>query len=171
MKELSIIAAVSDNNVIGKKGHIPWYIPEDLKRFKKLTLYRPVIMGRKTYESIIDRLGKPLPKRINIVLTRQQDYKAKPKVRVLNYLDDVIVKFGHYDPGYVIGGQSIYEEAMSLADRLEITEVHQNIKGGDAFFPKINKMDWKETNRIKNEGYDFVTYEKRSILEGKLFIP
>ena len=168
---LTIITAVSDNNVIGKEGNIPWYISEDFKRFKRLTLNHPVIMGRKTYESIIDRLGKPLPKRINIVLTRQEDYKAEKGVRIYHSLEDALTKNWNYEQKYILGGQSVYEKAMPHSDILEITEVHKTIKEGDAFFPEIDKMNWKETNRIKNEGYDFVTYEKHNILESKLFIP
>ena len=168
---LKIIAAVSDNNVIGKNGEIPWYISEDFKRFKKLTLLHPVIMGRKTYESIIDRIGNPLPKRINIVLTRQEDYKAEEGVKIYHSLEDALKENWHHEQKYILGGQSVYEKSMIHADVLEITEVHQTIKDGDAFFPEISKMNWKEINRIKNDGYDFVTYEKHNILESKLFIP
>ena len=160
MNNIIMVAAVSANNVIGKDGKIPWYIPEDLKRFKKLTSHNPVIMGRKTYESIIDIFGKPLENRLNIVLTRQSDYKAAPKVRILNSLKEAIVRFCDYDHSYILGGQSVYEEAMPLANRLEITEVHQTIKGGDTFFPDINREIWKEKERIKKEDYDFVTYVK-----------
>ena len=161
MINIIMVAAVSANNVIGKDGKIPWYVPEDLKRFKKLTSYNPVIMGRKTYESIIDSFGKPLENRLNIVLTRQNDYKAEPKVMVSNSLDDVIVKFWNYPNLFILGGQKVYEDAMPIANKLEITEIHKIIKNGDTFFPKIDKNIWEEQNRIKSKEYDFVTYTRK----------
>lgn len=168
--DLILIAAVAENSVIGKDGGIPWRLPEDMKRFKELTTGYPVIMGRKTYESLPDRF-RPLPNRWNIVLTRQPDVHPDG-VSVASSLEDAIqlvqqllprreVAEGiNRDRAYVIGGQSVYEAALPLAQWLEITHVHQTVPG-DAFFPEIDPHIWLPTNQIGREGYAFVTYRKR----------
>tara|TARA_Y100000310_G_C20139639_1_gene559662 strand:- start:76 stop:552 length:477 start_codon:yes stop_codon:yes gene_type:complete len=154
MSELILIAALSDNNVIGKDGKIPWHISEDLKRFKKLTLYNPIIMGRKTYESI----GKPLEDRINVVLTSNYDYHPKG-VLTRPSLDHALYDLRNYDQIFVIGGQKVYETALPLADKLELTRVHQEVKG-DTYFPEINYNKWMKKEEINKEGFSFVTYIK-----------
>ena len=159
MTELVIIAAVSDNNVIGKDNALPWSIPEDLKRFRKLTMYCPVIMGRKTYESIIKHLGEPLDKRINNVLTTRRNYKARKGVEIFNSLDDVIVKNWPYRKCYVIGGESVYKEALPFTKYLELTRVHQEVEG-DAFFPEVDYRDWSLTNSEPKKGCTFESYER-----------
>ena len=165
----TIIAAISDNNVIGKNNEIPWYIPEDLKRFKELTSGRPVIMGRKTYESISEKF-RPLPNRLNIILSRSRDYQQEGGY-VYHYFDEALDSLSHgkpyvdeinYDRAFVIGGQQIYDLAMPMADRLEITHVNKTIYDGDAFFPMIDKFLWEEIARQDLVEYSFVTYSRKN---------
>ena len=149
-----LVAAVSQNNVIGKKNGIPWYLPEDLKHFKQITTGHIVLMGRKTYESIIDRLGHPLPNRKSVVVTRSADLGVAPGVDVLHSIDEVFKKYTDQDI-YVIGGATIYEQTIIKADKLLITQVHKEYEG-DVFFPLIDKTIWKEVERKNYEGYSFV---------------
>jgi len=133
---LSLIAAMTDEGVIGFQNRLPWHLPEDLKNFKKITMGKPVIMGRKTYESI----GKPLPGRKNIVLTRNTSFQAEG-VTVVASLDQAIEVCKKEeiseDEIFVIGGAQIYQEALPRADRLYLTKIHQSFKG-DAYFPEID---------------------------------
>ncbi len=154
-----LIAAISKNNAIGNKGKLPWHIPEDLKRFKEITGGKTVLMGRKTYESILGYLGKPLPNRKNIVITRQEGYAVPEGVLVYKTIEDAFQKHEGEDI-YVIGGAEMYAQTIGLAEKLYITEVHQEIEG-DAFFPKIEDATWQESARENHEGYSFVIYEKR----------
>ena len=161
--ELVLIAAQASNRVIGKKGELPWYISEDLKRFKHLTLNHPVIMGRKTYETIVKRLGKPLPDRTNIVLTKQ--HKEQQGVFFCSTPEEALkIAQQHGQTAYVIGGQTIYEQFMPLATALEITHLHHEVEG-DAFFPLINEANWqlvkKEDSGEGGMSYSFVRYERR----------
>lgn len=151
--KIIIIAAVSENGVIGDGPNIPWHISEDFKRFKELTLNHPVIMGRKTFESI----GKPLSNRQNIVLTRKNDYNPEG-VLVVHSLDEALSSCEDEEV-YIIGGSTVYSEAMPKADVLEITEVHQKVDG-DVFFPDIDKNVWKEIVRDDRQGFSFVTYNR-----------
>lgn len=148
--DLTLIAAISQNYVIGNKGQIPWKLPEDMKRFKELTTGHTVVMGRKTYESI----GRPLPKRKNIVVTKSD--LQQEGIIVAHSIDEAL-ELGD-GKTYIIGGQQIYEQTIERANKLEITHVHKTVEG-DAFFPTISGV-WKETKRIDREGYSFVTYEK-----------
>ncbi|MBI4009661.1 MAG: dihydrofolate reductase [Candidatus Aenigmarchaeota archaeon] len=156
MSEIIIIAAVSENNVIGKDGKIPWNIKEDLQRFRKLTLNNPVIMGRKTYESLP---VKPLKDRINIVLTRQKDFNP-PGIIVKKSLEDAIEFCKNYDKVFIIGGQAVFEDGLKIADTLELTRVHKNYDG-DAFFPEINFGEWVLKNKDVGEDYSFLTYVRK----------
>ena len=160
--ELALIAAVSGGRVIGNKGEMPWHIKEDLKRFKGLTYGHPVLMGRKTYESIIKRNGKPLPARMNIVLSMDAGFQVNhPGATVCGNINEALEIASIRDRVcYVVGGQNVYEQTIGLANRLEITEVHGEFEG-DAFFPEINKEDWTETFREKKDFYSFVTYRNR----------
>lgn len=153
-----LIAAKSDNNVIGNKGKIPWHIPEDLKHFKEITEGKTVLMGRKTFESILEYLGKPLPNRKNIVITRQENYKVPKDAETHKNIEDALRKHRLEDI-YVIGGAEIYKEIMPKADRLIITEVHKTIEG-DTFFPNINPNDWREISREDRGEYSFVEYTR-----------
>src|SRR5258708_24809911 len=125
--KVSLIVAVSENGVIGDKGKIPWHVREDLQRFKRLTMGHPIIMGRKTYESI----GKPLPGRTNIVLTRGLNFIAPPEVLALASLNAALehCRGQNHDSAFIIGGSKVYQLALPLADKMFITEVHQHING------------------------------------------
>jgi len=134
---ISIIVAMSENRVIGRAGALPWRLPDDLKRFKSLTMGHPMIMGRKTFESI----GRPLPGRDTIVITRNPGW-SRPDVRTANSLAEAIALAG--DGGgevFIVGGGEIYREAILDADRIHLTLVHAAIEG-DAFFPVIDDDEW-----------------------------
>jgi dihydrofolate reductase len=165
MKKI-IIAAVSENNVIGSNGQIPWHIPRDLKRFKDLTLDHTVIMGRVTYDSILEKLGRSLPQRKNIILSNNPSLSYPDKnLTICSSIEKAFEEAKKFsDEAYIIGGEKVYLQTMDLADKLEITRVHQDYQG-DTFFPKIDYDIWKET---KKEGgihdslaYSFITYERR----------
>jgi dihydrofolate reductase len=165
---LVLFAAVAENGVIGRNGHLPWKIPGDLKRFKKLTMGKPVVMGRRTYES----MGGPLKGRANIVVTRNRNYKASGAAVVTDLETALALAVKEAakektDQIAIIGGNFVFEETLPRAFRLEITEVHASPEG-DAFFPKFDKAEWKEVLRDgphqgKNDSlpYTFVTYERR----------
>jgi len=165
----SLIAAVADNGVIGKDNDLIWYIPDDLKYFKAKTSGKPVVMGRKTFESIVDRIGKPLPKRRNVIITRQANYDGLGADVVSDVNSGIFTAKQHADGElFILGGAQIYAETINLCDRLYITEVHQSYKG-DSYFPDIDKTIWQETSREDNKGdaskaipdYSFVVYERR----------
>ena len=148
---LSLIVAMAKNRTIGLDGAMPWHIPEDLKFFKRVTMGHPVIMGRKTYQSI----GAALPGRTNIVVTRNKDFEAAD-ADVVHDLSEALTKAkateelrrpdGGREEIFVIGGADIYGQALPEAQRIYMTEVHQDIPG-DAFFPELAEGEWKETDR------------------------
>ncbi len=163
---LSLIVAASENNVIGAHNRLPWHLPDDLKRFRTLTKGHTVIMGRKTYESI----GRPLPERRNIVISRRKDFVADGCI-VSDSLDSAIAQAGAGDI-FVIGGGEIYRAAMAVADRIVLTRVHATIEG-DAFFPEISLSEWKEVSREEHPkddrhpyAFTFILYER---LRQKIF--
>ena len=158
---ITIIAAVASNGVIGKDNTLLWRIPEDMKRFKELTVGKAVIMGRKTWESIPEKF-RPLPDRMNIVISRNPDFEA-PGAMVVNSLDDALFVSDHFERA-IIGGGEIYSMALPIADRLELTAIHQDFDG-DTYFPKFDRQEWQELSRVQSrkEGqvpYDFVTYSR-----------
>ena len=165
---IALIAAVADNGVIGKDNELPWRIPGDLKFFKSVTLGKPVIMGRKTWESLP---FKPLPGRLNIIVTRNASYEAEGG-EVVSTLDQAFergkkaAQQDGIDEVIVMGGAEIYNLALEHADRLYLTEVHMDVEG-DAFFPDIARQDWAVTEKTSDPGdgadippHDFVTLEK-----------
>ncbi|EKD43636.1 MAG: hypothetical protein ACD_72C00194G0004 [uncultured bacterium] len=154
----SLIAAVAENNCIGKNNRIPWDIPEDFQYFKKMTLGKTCVMGQATYESILGYVGKPLPGRKTVVLTLNKDYQVPEGVRVFNSLDDIFEKLKDEDV-YICGGASIYRQTVDRVDTLYITHISQSFDG-DTFFPEINKNIWKETAREDHGNFSFVTYKK-----------
>jgi dihydrofolate reductase len=158
---ISVIVAMSENGVIGDKGKIPWHIREDLQRFKRLTMGHPIIMGRKTYESI----GKPLPGRTNIVLTRSPDFTAPPEVLMFAGLDATLehCRGQNHDSVFIIGGSKVFQIALPLADRLLITEVHQHVNG-DTKFPDYNRAEWQETAREDGTECSFVEYVRTTAI-------
>nr|AIA19173.1 Dihydrofolate reductase [uncultured bacterium] len=138
---IALIAAVSKNGVIGNKGKLPWKLSTDLKRFAELTRGRPVIMGRKTFESIMAQLGKPLPGRKNIVLTRETSLAVPPEVHVVHSVEEAIKITDGEGEVFVIGGEAVYRSFFPHADRLYLTEVQTECEG-DARFPEWDRTDW-----------------------------
>lgn len=158
--EKIIIAAVSENRVIGKDGDIPWHYPEDLKHFKKKTMDHPVIMGSSTYRSLPEDF-KPLPGRKNIVLTRS-GVEVKESVNVANSLDEAWqIAEENDEKAFIIGGETIYEQTLDEADKLVITRIHEEFNG-DTFFPEWNKEDWKEIEREDRANLSFIEYIRES---------
>jgi dihydrofolate reductase len=129
------------NGVIGKDGRLPWRVAEDLKRFKALTMGHPIVMGRKTWESI----GRPLPGRICVVVTRRRDYAA-PGAVVAHSLDEALERCAPHAEVFVIGGAEIYREALPIAQRIYLTEILADYEG-DAFFPPLDRSQWRELSR------------------------
>jgi len=159
--DISIIVAMDKNNVIGKDNDLPWRLSADLKHFKAITMGKPIVMGRKTYESI----SRPLPGRKNIVMTRSSDYVAEG-CTVVNSLDEAMREAGDVEEIIIMGGAGLYEQMLENANRLHLTEVHAEVEG-DVFFPEFNKADWLEIEREehssdeKNEfDYSFVVLER-----------
>lgn len=146
-----LIAALAENGVIGAAGKIPWHISDDLKRFKRLTLGHPIIMGRKTYDS----LGKPLPGRRNLVLTRGP---AIPGVECFAGLDAALATC-QTETAFIIGGAEIYRQALPLADTLLLTHVHRQV-AGDTRFPDFDRSQWHEVAREDYPDYSFVEYQR-----------
>jgi dihydrofolate reductase len=161
--ELTIIVAAAENDAIGKGNNLIWHLSEDLKRFKALTNNHYIIMGRKTFESF----PKPLPNRTHVVITRQSNYKAPDGVIIVNSLEDAIDAAKSDSQPFIIGGGQIYKQAMSIADKIELTRVHHSFEA-DTFFPKIDTSIWKETAntfRKKDENHEyefsFITYKRK----------
>lgn len=159
---ISIIVAIAHNNVIGASNSLIWHISEDLRRFKAITTGHPVIMGRKTYESI----GRPLPNRTNVVITRQADF-AVEGCTVVHSLQEAIALFPENEELFIIGGGQIYAEALPLAKRIYLTEVDADYEG-DTNFPQWDRSEWnliEEETFLRGEKFDkpfaFLTYEKR----------
>lgn len=166
MQNIALIVAKSRNNVIGKQGGLPWYLPADLRHFKAVTTGHPVIMGRKTFESIMAKLGKPLPERTNIVISRSPKLAVPAGVIVMSSLQKALAAAG---PGtvFVIGGAQVYERALPLANQLYITEVEADIPG-DVYFPEFSSKVWHEVARQRHAqdqnnpyNYSFVTLRRR----------
>lgn len=142
--KLALVVALADNGVIGREGGLPWRLSTDLKRFKAITMGKPVIMGRKTWESI----GKPLPGRLNIVISRDPAYRAEGAVTVPSFESALNVarkRAGEAEEVCIIGGGDIFRMAMPLADRLYVTHVEASVEG-DVFFPEIREEEWQEVS-------------------------
>lgn len=155
---ISLIAAMARNRVIGKDNRLPWNLPADMKRFRELTLGKPVIMGRKTFESI----GRPLPKRKNIIITRDKNYRAEGCI-VVHSAKDALKAAEESNEVMIIGGEQIFSEFMPLADRMYLTFIEEGFEG-DAYFPQFSQDEWKETSREEYSNdmrYSFVNFEKK----------
>jgi len=163
-----LVVAIAENGVIGRKGDLPWRIPDDLKHFKAVTMGKPIVMGRKTFESI----GNPLPGRANIVITRDKNYRAEG-VLIAASLDaalDIAAKEAEHSGAReiaVIGGSAIFAETLPRADRIELTEVHARPEG-DVTFPAYAREQWRELRREgplrgpnDEHAYSIVTLERR----------
>ncbi|MGQ7260366.1 dihydrofolate reductase [Vreelandella sp. V005] len=163
---VAMIAAMAKNRVIGVDGKLPWYLPEDLKFFKRITQAKPLVMGRKTYASI----GKPLPNRLNVVVTRNAEF-SQEGVRVCHDLSAALALADQHatieaaEEIMVMGGGEIYRQALPFAQRLYITEVDVEVEG-DATFPDFESSEWQEVQRVAGQpaegqpNYDFVVYER-----------
>lgn len=154
----SLIAAVAKNNCIGIKNKIPWNIPEDFQYFKKTTLGKTCLMGQATFESILGYLGKPLPGRQTVVLSRDSNFKAPEGVRVYDDLNKAFEELKSEDV-FICGGASIYQQTINRVDTLYITHIDMEVDG-DVFFPEINKNIWQESWREEHQGFSFVKYSK-----------
>ena len=157
---LTLIAAVARNGVIGVDNRLPWQLPADLKRFRELTTGHAVIMGRKTWESLPAKF-RPLPGRRNIVVTRNDSFRAEGATVTTSLPDAIAAASG--DEAFVIGGAELYKAALPLADRLQLTEIDATYEG-DTWFPAIDGDRWRETSRETHSGdggpgYAFVTYQ------------
>ena len=163
----SLVVAVARNRVIGRDNDLPWRLPEDLKFFKRVTMGKPMIMGRRTYESI----GKPLPGRTNIVVTRNPAYEAQGVVvttslkKAVELAEEVARREG-VEEATIIGGAEIFRESLGFADRIYLTEVHAEVEG-DVLFPEYDRRHWRETFREDRKAdekhpfdYSFVTLER-----------
>ncbi|MBU3640941.1 dihydrofolate reductase [Polynucleobacter sp. Fuers-14] len=157
---ISMIVARSSNHVIGRDNQMPWKISADLQFFKRVTMGHPVIMGRKTWESI----GRPLPGRRNIVVSRNASYQATGG-ELVGSLDEALKSLSEFSRVFVIGGEQLFTQAFPKADRLYITEIDMDIEGGDTFFEVPNESDWKEVERTPgSEGdvnFSFITLERK----------
>ncbi|WP_144901216.1 dihydrofolate reductase [Halobellus captivus] len=162
--ELVLIAAVGANRVIGRDGGMPWHFSEDLKHFKRITTGHPVIVGRKTYETVVDALGEPFPGRTSVVLS-SQSLDLPAGAALANSVEEAIERAAvdaaerGVETAYVAGGGRIYEQFLPVADRLILTEIHDTYDG-DTRFPAWDEDEWTETAREPHGEFDFVTYER-----------
>lgn len=167
--KLAIIVAAAKNGIIGRDNQLPWHLPQDLKYFKSVTLGKPVIMGRKTYESI----GRPLPGRTNIVITRQQDWQPGTDVVVVSSLEQAIAAAGKVTAGLpdaeamVIGGAEIYRLALGRAERVYLTQIEADVDG-DASFPGLPATLWELTAAVAGDPaaelpHTFCVYERKGL--------
>lgn len=165
----TLIVAMARNRVIGRNNKLPWYLPEDLRYFKEVTMHKPIIMGRRTFESI----GRPLPGRLNIVVTSDTNWSCPAGAARAGNLDEAFrraqaqAELDGVDEMVVIGGGQLYKEALPLMDRLYITQVHADVEG-DVYFPEVDWDEWEEV-AAQEQGaseqnpysYSFVVYDRR----------
>lgn len=159
--ELAIIVAMDRENAIGRNGDIPWHIPDDLKRFKKITSGHPVIMGRKTFDSI----GKPLPNRKNIVISRKNE--SIPGCIVINDPNDFVYHVDLDGFVFVIGGESIYDIFLPITDYLFITTVQDTFANTDTFFPDFDPFEWKSIGFEDKVNYCYIDLERKEKVKEK----
>ena len=157
---ISLIAAMGKNRVIGADNSIPWKLPQDMKRFKELTTGKPVVMGRKTFEAI----GRMLPNRTNIIITRDRNYKAEGCV-VVHSTEEALKAANKNQEFMIIGGAEIYKQFLPIANKMYLTFIDKNFEG-DAYFPEYDKNEWKEVSREEHADenglkYAFVNLERK----------
>ena len=154
----SLVVAVAENGVIGRDNQLPWRLPEDLAYFKRVTMGHPILMGRRTYESI----GRPLPGRRNIVVTNNRDFTA-PGCVVAHSLEEAWKAAGDADEVSIIGGTALFEATLPIADRIHLTEVQATVEG-DVFFPHFDRRDWIETEVMQHPADARHTYPFRIVV-------
>jgi dihydrofolate reductase len=159
MPSLSLIVAIAKNRVIGVNNTLPWHLPEDLKRFRALTTGHHIIMGRKTYDS----LGRLLPGRTTVIVTRNHDYKVEGAI-VVHSLESAIAACGEDNEAFLIGGAELYKDGLKLANKLYITEIDAEYEG-DAFFPEFDMSEWKVAEREIHQTqsslkFNYITYQR-----------
>jgi dihydrofolate reductase len=163
--EIVLIAAVADENrVIGKDKDLPWHIPEDLKHFKRLTTGHPLLMGRRTFESIVHQFGGPLPDRRTVVLTTKGELPEYPDVEAYASIDAALEALEGEDTVFIGGGEAVYEQFLPRADRLELTLVEGEYEG-DTYFPEYEHLvgdTFEVTRDDPRDGFRFVTFERRT---------
>jgi dihydrofolate reductase len=142
---IALIVAVAENGVIGRAGQLPWHLPDDLKRFKALTMGKPMLMGRRTFESI----GRPLPGRTSLILTHSANWVPPPGALAVHSIDAALAEVQQRDARElaVIGGAEVFRLALPLARRIDLTEVHAEVEG-DVYFPQLDPREWRETERV-----------------------
>lgn len=166
MAKLTMIAAAAENNALGKDNDLLWHLPDDFKRFKKLTTGHKIIMGRKTFESF----PRPLPKRVHIIITRDTNYKvAYDDCIVVHSLEDALKLVVNENLAFIIGGGEIYRQAEEFSDCIELTRVHATFEDADTFFPELDLERWQlveEEYHEKNEGHSYaftyLTYVRKN---------
>lgn len=158
---ISAIVAMSQNRVIGKENQLPWHLPADLKHFKQITMGKPILMGRKTHQSI----GRVLPGRCNVVITRDTDFQATGCV-VAHSISTALAAVSYSEEVVVIGGALLYEQLLPKTERLYLTVIHQEFEG-DAYFPEVDVSEWREVDRADYEvdegnpySYSFITLDR-----------
>jgi len=158
---ISLIVAMSENRVIGRHGQLPWRLSSDLQRFKRLTMGHHIIMGRRTFESI----GRPLPGRTMVVVTRQMDYQGGEAL-VAHDIEEAIGSASTDDMAFIIGGAEVYRQSLTMVDRIYMTLVHTQIQG-DAFFPELILDDWQLVDQSRHSAdgqneyeYSFLVYDR-----------
>lgn len=154
----SLVVAVAENGVIGRDNRLPWRLPEDLAYFKRVTMGHPVLMGRRTYESI----GRPLPGRRNLVVTNNRDFSA-PGCIVVHSLEEAWKAAGDADEVSIIGGTALFQATLPVADRIHLTEVQASVEG-DTFFPHFDRRDWNETEVMRHPADARHTYPFRIVV-------
>jgi dihydrofolate reductase len=164
--EIALIAAVAENGVVGAEGSIPWHYSADLQHFKETTIGHPVILGRKTYENVVAGLGEPFSERLSVVLTETLSDLPEGAIAVgsvdeaLSVARESAEEMG-VETVYVAGGSAVYEAFLPRADRLVLTELHDEYEG-DRYFPDVAWADWEEVSREAGEEFDFVEYRRVS---------
>ncbi len=160
---ITLIAAMAKNRVIGKDNQLIWHFPNDLKHFKTLTSGHHIIMGRKTFESV----GKPLPKRTNIIITRQEGYSVEGCL-VAHSIEEALSLVKNDEQPFIVGGAEVYKQALEVAQTIELTLIHSDYEG-DSYFPEFDSSEWKLARGEKKEAdakhihpYEFLTYKKLS---------
>ena len=156
---ISIIAAMADDRVIGIDNSLPWKLPSDMKWFRQHTLGKPIVMGRKTFESFG---GRTLPDRPNIIITRDENYEVDGAI-VTHSIDEALNAAGNVEEVMIIGGASFYEQMLPRADRMYLTFVHAKIEG-DAWFPEYNEAEWKEVERVEVNADEKNTFDHTFVI-------